>query len=305
MRRRERLIGIAAIVAFVLGSAYMVARKGLFIQTDTVFIWIVSGLIALSFTDLRRLAPKLLIDWLPLAALFVLYDYSRPLSKLIGAPVHSALQIRFDEALFGKPLLTVRLQHWLGQTTAVRWWEYPMWVIYMTHFFLALVIAALLWRFSYRRFQQFRMQLVGLFTLGFLTYVVYPADPPWIVSQKLHHLPVIYRAVFEVWKKLGLHTAGSILEHGNELGNQLAAVPSMHAAVTLFICLFFWRGAPAWLRGVMVLYVLAMAFTLVYSGEHYVFDVVVGWSYAVFVAVSARALGSLRSRSRVPAMLTT
>jgi hypothetical protein len=29
--------------------------------------------------------------------------------------------------------------------------------------------------------------------------------------------------------------------------------------------------------------VLAMAFTLVYTGEHFVLDEVVGWSYAVFV----------------------
>jgi PAP2 superfamily len=302
---RERVIGAAAIGAFVLASVFMVARKGLFIQTDTIFIWIVSGLVALSLTDLRRLGPRLLLDWVPLAALFILYDYSRRLSRLIGTPVHSALQIRFDEALFGKPLLTVQLQHWFGQTTAVRAWEYPMYVVYMSHFFLALVIAGLLWRFAYPRFQRFAAQLVALFTLGFLTYVVYPADPPWIVSQKQHHLPVIYRAVFEVWKKLGLHTAGSILEHGNELGNQVAAVPSMHAAVSLFICMFFWRGARPWLRALMVLYVAAMAFTLVYSGEHYVFDIVVGWAYAVFVVVAARVIAAARAPNRLaPAAAT-
>lgn len=285
-------------LAFLLASAYMVARKGLFIQTDTVFIWIIAGLVALSFTDLRRLAPRLLIDWLPLALLFIAYDYSRQASRWLGVTVHSTFQIHFDEALFGKPLLTVQLQHWLHQSQAVRSWEYAPYVVYMTHFFLALVIAALLWRFSYRRFRQFRAQLVALFTLGFLTYVLYPADPPWIVSQKLHRLPTIYRVVFEVWKKLGLHTAGSVLEHGNEFGNQLAAVPSMHAAVTLFLCLFFWREARWWLRVLMVLYVLAMAFTLVYSGEHYVFDVVVGWLYAVLVVAAARLLAAMRRRER-------
>jgi membrane-associated phospholipid phosphatase len=169
----------------------------------------------------------------------------------------------------------------------------------MTHFFLALIIAALLWRFAYPRFRRFRTQLVTLYTVGFATYVLYPADPPWLVSQKLHELPTIYRAVFEVWGGLGLHTAGSIVEHGNrELGNQLAAVPSMHAAVSLFICLFFWRGARPWLRPVLVLYVLAMAFTLVYSGEHYVFDVIVGWFYAVAVFTGVPALERLLARLR-------
>ncbi len=305
------MVGALGVTAFLAGSVIMLARKGLFIQTDTIFLWVIAGLLALSLTDLRRFGPRLIVDWLPLALLFVLYDYSRSLSQWLGTSTHSALQIRFDEVLFGKPLLTVRLQHWLGQTTVVRPWEYTLFGVYMTHFFLALFIAALLWRFAYPRFRQFRAQLVALYTLGFTTYVLYPADPPWLVSQKLHQLPTIYRTVFEVWGSVGLHAAGSIVEHGNELGNQVAAVPSMHAATSLFICLFFWRGARPWLRAVMVTYVLAMAVTLVYSGEHYVFDVVVGWLYAVAVIVGASAFERLRSRAPVagglahqPAVLT-
>jgi len=292
---RNRLVGLLGVAAFLAGSAVMLARKGLFIQTDTIFLWLIAGLLALSLTDLRRFAPRLIVDWLPLALLFVVYDYSRSVSQWLGVATHSALQIRFDELLFGKPLLTVRLQHWLGQTRVVRWWEYPMFGVYMTHFFLALAIAAVLWRFAYPRFRQFRLRLVALYTVGFATYVLYPADPPWIVSQKLHQLPTIYRTVFEVWGKIGLRAAGSIVEHGNELGNQVAAVPSMHAATSLLICLFFWRGARPWLRALLASYVLAMAVTLVYSGEHYVFDVVLGWIYAVAVMAVAGAFERRRA----------
>jgi len=291
----DRLVGLLGVGAFVAGSVVMLARKGLFIQTDTIFLWLIAGLLALSLTDLRRFAPRLIVDWLPLALLFVVYDYSRSLSRWLGSPTHSALQIRFDELLFGKPLLTVRLQHWLGQTKVVRWWEYPMFGVYLTHFFLALAIAAVLWRFAYPRFRQFRLRLVALYTVGFATYVLYPSDPPWLVANRLHALPTIYRTVFEVWGGVGLHAAGSIVEHGNELGNQVAAVPSMHAATSLLICLFFWRAAQPWLRVLMASYVLAMAVTLVYSGEHYVFDVVVGWIYAVAVMAGAGAFERLRA----------
>jgi membrane-associated phospholipid phosphatase len=40
---------------------------------------------------------------------------------------------------------------------------------------------------------------------------------------------------------------------------------------------------------VLLAYPLAMTFTLVYSGEHYVIDVLVGWAYvaAVFLLVGA------------------
>jgi membrane-associated phospholipid phosphatase len=51
-------------------------------------------------------------------------------------------------------------------------------------------------------------------------------------------------------------------------------------------------------RAVLVAYVLAMAFTLVYSGEHYVFDVIVGWFYAVAVFAGVPALERLLARLR-------
>ena len=300
VRRGDPVISAIAIGTFLLGSAIWIHRKGLFIHTDTVVLWVVAGLFALTLTDLSRWGLRLLWDWLPLAALLIFYDQSAPLVRFFGTPLHTSLQVNFDEFLFGKPLLTVELQHLLGQTRAVQWFEYPMWGLYMTHFFMALVVAGALWRFSYARFRQFRAQIVVLSTLGFATYVLYPAAPPWYLADRLHELPEIYRTVFITWGKLGLHTAGSISDgaiDGNDLGNQLAAVPSMHAAISLFVACFFWRGARAWIRVLLVVYVLGMAFTLVYSGEHYFFDIVIGWFYTALVVGGTAALRRYR-RSR-------
>ncbi len=299
-RRHDPVIGAIAVGTFVIGSAIWIHRKGLFIQTDTVVLWVLCGLVALTLTDLTRWGLRLLWDWLPLGALLVFYDQSAPLVRWLGTPLHTSLQVNFDELLFGKPLLTLQLQHLFNQGLKVRWFEYPMWGIYMTHFFMALVVAGLLWRFSYERFRQFRTQIIILSTLGFATYVLYPAAPPWYLADHLHVLPKIYRTVFITWGHLGLRTAGSIADgaiEGNDLGNQLAAVPSMHAAISLFIACFFWRGARPWLRVVLVVYVLGMAFSLVYSGEHYFFDIVLGWFYTV-VVVGATALLRHRRRSR-------
>jgi membrane-associated phospholipid phosphatase len=46
--------------------------------------------------------------------------------------------------------------------------------------------------------------------------------------------------------------------------------------------LFFWRSAGRW-RWLLPIYPLAMAFSLVYTGEHYVVDILLGWLYAVVV----------------------
>jgi membrane-associated phospholipid phosphatase len=70
------------------------------------------------------------------------------------------------------------------------------------------------------------------------------------------------------------------------------------------LLLLFFGGAGRWARVGLVAYVLAMAFTLVYSGEHYVSDIVVGWFYAaaVFAVVGwARRHGSRRRPPPAPA----
>jgi membrane-associated phospholipid phosphatase len=297
---RERLIGMLGLGGFVVGSILWFHFKGLIIQTDTVVIWVIIGMFALTLTDLRRWGVQLLWDWLPLGLILTFYEQSAQFVKLFHTTVHASLQIHFDEFIFGKPLLSVWLQHAMHQGTTVRWFEYPMWALYMTHFFMALTVAGLLWRFNYKRFREYRAPLIVLSTLGFATYVFYPAAPPWYVADVWHQLPHLNRTVFETWGTLHISTTKSLADgliDGNDLGNQLAAVPSMHCAISSFVACFFWRGARWWLRVILVLYVLGMAFMLIYSGEHYFFDVVVGWFYT-FLVVSGFAFWRRHKRQR-------
>jgi membrane-associated phospholipid phosphatase len=299
-RVRRRGLALAGIAAFAAGSAFVVSRDGLLISQDTVFLWVLAALLALSLTDLGRWRRGVFVDWLPLGALLVFYDSSHGVAQLLGMRPHQALQVGFDRALFGKTLVAVQLQHLLHQGAGIQVWEYPLFVVYMSHFFTALVIAGVLWRFAYGRFRQFRARLVVLFGLGFLTYVLYPASPPWMVAKA--HGITLHRVVVMVWTHTGLTTASSLVEQGSAFYNQVAAIPSMHAAVSMFILLFFWKGARVWVRAVLVSYVLAMAFILVYGGEHFVFDIVTGWLYAIAVtagfalATRAQRAGALGTR---------
>ena len=65
-------------------------------------------------------------------------------------------------------------------------------------------------------------------------------------------------------------------------------MPSLHAAYPVMLLLFFW-GAGAAVRAGLALYAVAMAFTLVYTGEHFVLDILVGWAMtgAVYALVAA------------------
>jgi membrane-associated phospholipid phosphatase len=76
--------------------------------------------------------------------------------------------------------------------------------------------------------------------------------------------------------------------------NPVAAMPSLHAAGAALLLFFCWRRAPWWARCLLVLYPLAMGLTLVYTGEHYVVDVVAGWLAAGLAVGGWRVLQRLR-----------
>jgi len=288
---------LAALTVFVGGTVAVIAVNGLFLSRDWLLLWVLLGLLALSISDVKRWVRGVVFDWLPFAAFLVFYDLSRFFSDLVNVTPHVAPQIQFDRWLLGDPIPTVRLQHALYNWPHFAWYDYPIWAVYMTHFFATLVIAGLLWRFAYPRFRQFRVMVITLAGAGFLTYVLFPAVPPWMASN-MHQLEHTRRVVSDTWQHLGVDTANALVEGHSEFFNQVAAVPSMHAAYPLLFALFFWASARWWVRVVLVGYPLAMAFVLVYSAEHYVADIVLGWGYAVAVFYLVTALGRLRARRR-------
>ena len=58
-------------------------------------------------------------------------------------------------------------------------------------------------------------------------------------------------------------------------------MPSLHMAIT-FMLFWFALHHSRWLAGLTFLYALAMAVSLVYTGEHYVIDVVIGSLVATY-----------------------
>jgi membrane-associated phospholipid phosphatase len=89
-----------------------------------------------------------------------------------------------------------------------------------------------------------------------------------------------HRIVKLVWPHVPIAHYGSLFEKGQHYANNVAAMPSLHAGYALLVCLFLWRLVPRWSRPLLALYPPAMAFSLVYAGEHYIVDCIAGWAYA-------------------------
>jgi len=286
---------------FALGAATYLMLFGIPYSADVILLWVSAALFVSTIGDARRTGRAIIKDWLPLYLVLALYALLRGYASdtLWGPFVRP--QVWFDTHVFGGVDPTVQLQRWLFNSHQVSVLDYAVWFTYTTHFFASFVIAGVLWKVDYPRFRRFVALFVGLTLLGYVTYVLYPAMPPWLASQS-GHLPATTRIVPFVWSHLGIHQAAAIFTGGNRFDNNIAAMPSLHAAYPMLICLFFWSRANRWFRALLVAYVLAMAFTLVYAGEHFVIDEFVGWTYAAVVfVVGSRLFDRWEARQRHPA----
>lgn len=293
-----RAISLAGLAAYAVATVLLVAVDGIPLSRDIVFGWILVGMLAVSLADLRGWARGMIFDWLPFIALLFAYDFLRGMvgSDPLFAP-HVVPQIRADEFLFGS-VPTVELQSRFYDPANIDAVDIAAWGVYVTHFFTIFVIAAALWRLARPRFLEFRAMVLTLTAAAFVTYALMPAAPPWMASDQ-GVIGEVHRSVGAVWQHLSVGSAAAIWDHGSALSNPVAALPSLHAAYPVLILCFFWSaGWPA--RALGLTYAVAMSLTLVYTGEHYVFDVLLGWAYAIatYLVVSGVREAWARRRRR-------
>lgn len=226
-----------------------------------------------------RRVGRFLVDWFPVFVVLFAYDaIHNRLGKFLP-PAHTLPQIRVDEALFGGTVPTIRLQRAFYSQAHPGWWDDTALAVYMSHFFVPVLVGLTLWVRSRPRYLRFMWAFVGMTTAGYLTYVAFPAVPPWLASQRGALAPT-HRLVRELWDHLGHHGIAAQFSGSALYANDVAAIPSLHAAYPVLIALFFWRSSRLATRAALALYAVGMAVVLVYSAEHYVLDILLGWLYA-------------------------
>jgi hypothetical protein len=298
---RRRLVELAALAVYAGVVGYVVESYGGIPGARDTLVPLVLGLfLALSVTSvsrLRRLAVGFAVDWVPFVLALWLYDLIRGWADGGRLPIHWSLQIRLDRLAGLGSVPTVWLQQhlWHG-VGALPWYAYATWGVYMSYFFGTTLLLAVLWWFRPALFRRFAAMVVGLAVLGCATYVLFPAAPPWLAGRN-GLLPPVARIIFDVGSREHVVVLAGLWETGTRYANAVAAVPSLHAAYTLLISLFLFRRLHGRTRHLLWLYPLAMAFALVYSGEHYVCDIVLGWVYCVAVVIGVdRGFDALAAR---------
>ncbi len=285
-RHRWRLPALAIwTVAFVLGWFVV----GLPTDVLYAFFWLWTATIAWRISLPWRRHLAFARDWLPVVILLTIYDFSRSFADEFGEP-HVREMINFDVWMFGRltdgQIPTTWLQQRLYDPDAVHWWDVLVSFVYFSHFVVALAAAVVLWLRSRARWAAFMRRWFALSASGLATYFLYPAAPPWWAGKYGYLSEEVVRISSRGWNAFGLHGAGNVLNAvQQQAGNPVAAMPSLHTAFALFVVLFFLPSVRRRYWPLLLAYPLAMTFTLVYGGEHYIIDVLVGWAYVVAVFV--------------------
>jgi hypothetical protein len=207
--------------------------------------------------------------------------------------VHVQPLIHADEFLFGR-LPTVILQDILFVADHPTWYDYVFTLTYLLHFTLPLGFALLLWTRDRSSFHRFITALTVLSFAGFLTYLFYPAMPPWLASYNgiippLHDVMVRTTDLFK--RGPGLPTLYVIMSP-----NMVAAMPSLHAAYPMMVYLY--AVAVFGKKGHLFLpYVLIVWIGIVYTANHWVIDVIAGALYALVVFLGTELFWRRRERA--------
>lgn len=291
-----RATRVAGIVTYLAAITTWTALVGLPKQTFLVVGWMWVAVIAWDVSRPWREHLAFLRDWWPVLALLTVYLYSRGLSDDLGfVGVHVTEPIAVDRWLFAGTVPTEWLQAQLcgvpcERSQPPRWYDVVLTTVYYSHFFVALVVGGVLWARDRASWIGYMRRYISLTALALAIYIVYPMAPPWMAARDGYISAGVHRITGRGWHDLG-HSGGSGSSGGahqqfSAVGNQVAAMPSLHAALALFVVTYAivrWRSPWRW--GLLV-YPLAMSFALVYYAEHYVVDLLAG-----FVAVAVVMLG--------------
>lgn len=276
-------------------------------------------------------------DWGVFILVLLTWQLASPLATRFAFPERLTPLISADKLLFLGYVPPVWLQHHLYHPGRLEPWDVLAATIYMLHFLTPLLAAFILWMTNREMFAKFAIAFVVVAIAGWTTYVLYPAVPPWMAAEKLVHIHGKYLAATD-WQQLGslgikhpywyvqahghVYLPGvqnifqSIMSHWYSSYNgtiffgglhmsydQVGAMPSEHAAYPMLFFLFLRRqfGRVAYIA---LAYIALLVFSIMYLGQHYFIDALVGFGYAgagyMLVMHVAPAIATRLSRRPAP-----
>ena len=211
-----------------------------------------------------------------------LYTVLRALADQLGFPIQFRYVIDAERLLFRGSIPSTVLQRDLFSPRDIGWLDVGATALHASFFVVPHAAAVYIWLRRPRALAAYTTSVLLTLYVGLALFILLPTVPPWLAAQQGH--------IFRTYRVLDFVVRGVDVDAYRTLyrtlaePNSVASVPSIHMAITCVVLLRSRDFARRWFWP-LVAYTLLMALALVYLGEHYVFDVLVGIAVAVAVEV--------------------
>jgi hypothetical protein len=287
------------LTGYVFAALASLGLSGVPVDREQVVLVIMGGLALSCIGRPVREMARIAFDWLPFTIALAVYDLARGLARVIGRPIAYTWQINIDKFLFLGHVPAEVLQQHFYSLYHIRWYDVVGSLIYMSYFIVPFVVAGTLWRRDWPAWRAFATRFVVIAFVSAFWFAIQPTAPPWAAARdhNLLHLelqdgkPKSARGL----EAIGLHQATKLVDKGRASSNDYAAIPSLHTGFSVLVAITLWpRLKKKWLKYLVASYPVAMVVTLIYNGEHYFVDALIGALVVVLVSWAELATRSRR-----------
>jgi len=264
-----------AVLAYAIALGAQILTFGLSLTPDRYILVLLAPALVIGR------GRRFMLDWVPFVALILWYEECRGLAHIVHSSPYYMPHLDAEKFLFFGHVPTVVLQNWLWKGHLM-WYDQFLSAMTRIHFIVPPTLAFLLWLKRRALFYRFAATLLTLSYVGALTFAIYPAAPPWAAAEK-GLIPLLANPAAVQAATSPLPTDSGPLYHLVD-DNPYAAIPSLHGGYSFLIFLFavtlLWNTRWRWLGCLAVLYPIIQSFAVVYTANHFVVDLLIGFAYA-------------------------
>jgi membrane-associated phospholipid phosphatase len=229
-------------------------------------------------------------DYFPIAVIWLIYDSQKIYANWLRGP---------EDIFVAGPYLVEKkiFSFFLGGKTpseAMAAILHPFFdilagILYSTQVFVPMFFTMALFWYDRIIMRLYGSSLLVMNLMGYVTYYLVPAAPPWYVEKYGFAKPIP-----EMFSSTAIPGSVARLSRFDDLfginffqtmysynSNYFGAIPSLHAAFPFLIFLLLYKRAQRAGKIIILFYVFGMAFSAVYLNHHYTIDILWGWVYAL------------------------
>lgn len=271
---RSSLIVTGFSLLYLLLSAAFIGYK-----TDQLFLVLLFNILYY----LSEGSRNFILGFLIFIVFWIIFDSMKIFPNYLVNEIHIRDLYETERSIFGiKDQGNILTPNEFAQRHAFTFLDVLTGFIYLNWMPIPLLFAFYLFRKNRRQFLQFALAFLFVNLLGFMLYYAFPAAPPWYVQKY----------GFDIQFNTPGNTAGLArfddffgirLFHNlyAKSSNVFAAMPSLHSAYPVVVLYFGLKNRLGLINVFFALFMAGTWFSAVYSGHHYILDVLGGISCAV------------------------